>query len=412
MKIRWLTVSLGAGAAIKGLPFLALLMYAAAVGPDEFAQVSMLALAGAWLTLLASGGMEFAATFEERRRISHEGPESLVPAWYTVAPLAVLFGLAFIAFAVLVSFPLGPWLVMTASALVLALIQPELLGRARMRRDEGMLVRFVILPFATGMVVRAAALVVWLPQGANPLWLWVCGDIATALVLAVLVLPRLRSLHLPKPTRAVLSQGRMTVQRSLPWMGTTGLQSALANVDKFVLYPIVSAELFGLYSLAYQLANISNVLASEYNKARLSHWVRQGVQGRMGSLARESLHYFAAMVVGGLIALGIAWFYRDSFPDILTVCAAVLVALLPVMLYIPVENRIAVMCGRTMPLLWATAAGLAASLIVLIALVGAFGIYAGVLATFVGYGVTTICLLPLARTYGESPGLSKGPLSV
>lgn len=396
MQLRWLTVSLSAGAAIKGLPFLALLIYAAVVGPDEFAQVSMLALASAWLMLLASGGMEFASTYEERRRIAHEPPLSLVPAWYATVPIACVFALAFIGFAFLVDFPIGPWLVMTCCALILGLIQPELIGRARMRRDERWLLGYIVIPFAVGTAVRVAALAIGIPAGLNPLWLWVFGDITQAVLLAVAVLPRLRRLHLPRPHPTVLRDGWSTLRQSLPWMGTAGLQSALANVDKFILFPVVSAETFGLYSLAYQLANIANVLASEYNKARLSQWVKQGVQGRRFRLTTETVHYLAVMVVGAVIALVLAWFYRSSFPDIVGICALLLVALTPIALYIPVENRIAIMGGQTMPLLWATAAGVVACLVVIAALVSSLGIGAGIIATLVGYAVTTACLLPVS----------------
>lgn len=398
MKLRWLTVSLSAGAAIKGMPFVALLIYAAVVGPDEFAQVSMLALASAWLMLLASGGMEFATTYEERRRLADRPPISLIPAWYAATPIALCFSVLFVGFALAVGFPIGPWLVMTGCALVVGLIQPALLGRARMRRNEQWLLVYVVAPFTLGLIVRLVALAVGIPVGYNPLWLWVAGDAAQALLLLVLISPRLRHLRLEVPRLRVLREGWATLEKSLPWMGTAGLQSALANVDKFVLYPIVSAELFGLYSLAYQLANIANILASEYNKARLSHWVSQAVEGRTAGFVRESLHFAAAMAVGAIVALGIALFYRDSFPGIIGVCAALLVALTPVALYIPVENRIAILNGRTMPLLWATGVGVVASLVVLFALVTSLGIFAGVIATFVGYAVTTACLVPVARS--------------
>lgn len=129
-------------------------------------------------------------------------------------------------------------------------------------------------------------------------------------------------------------------------------------------------------------------------KARLSHWVSQAVEGRTAGFVRESLHFAAAMAVGAVLALGIALFCRDSFPGIIGVCAALLVALTPVALYIPVENRIAILNGRTMPLLWATGVGVVASLVVLFALVTSLGIFAGVIATFVGYAATTACLVP------------------
>lgn len=412
MKVRWLTVSLSAGAATKGMPFLALLIYAAVVGADEFAQVSMLALASAWLLLLASGGMEFAATYEERRRLAADPPHSLIPAWYANVPVAVLFSAFFVIFALAVGFPIGPWLVMTGCALVLGLIQPELLGRARMRRDERWLVLYVISPFAAGMVVRLAALALGVSAGVNPLWLWVSGDLVQAVLLILLVLPRLRRLNVPAPRLELVRSGWGTLQKSLPWMGTSGLQSALANVDKFVLFPIVSAELFGLYSLAYQLANIANVLSSEYNKARLSHWVRQGIVGRTHSLITDSFHYLAVMVVGAVLAVTIAWFYRDSYPGIVGICAAVVLALTPIAIYIPVENRIAIMNGRTLPLLWATGAGVVASLIALFALVSSIGIFAGVVATFLGYAITTVALLPSVISATRDSGTRKEQLNV
>lgn len=398
--VTWYGVSLAAGGATRGLPFAALLVFAGVVGPDAFAQVSLLAVASAWLTLLASGGLEFTAMFEERRRLAGRTARALLPAWYLALPVSAAAALVFVGFAVLVGFPVAPWLVMVGSAVLVGLGQLPVLGRARIRHDRRALILFVIVPFAAAALARLAALAT---VSQDPLWAWVVGDAVQAALVVAFAVPRALRGGLRRPTGAMLVAGVASSRRSWPWVATAGLQGALANLDKFLLFPLVPAEAFGVYALSYQLANISNILVSEYNKARLGRVVRRSVSGHLASLRAEFAHYLAVLLLGGAAAVAAAFvLFRSSYPDIGWLTAVLVAALLPVALYVPLENQVGVLDGRTSTLAWASAAGVAAGAVVLLSLVGALGVVAGVLATAAGYVGTTGALWLLHRRAAAS----------
>lgn len=401
----WYLTSLIAGAATRGLPFLALLIYAAKLGPDDFAQISMLAVASAWLTLLASGGLEFTAMFGERQRLGGSTPHSLQNAWFVAAPLSLASGLVFVCFALLVGFPLGPWLVMVCSAIVLGLVQLPLLGRARIRHDKRTVALLVVVPFALAASLRLLMLFAVPPDSSiSPLWLWVSGDITQALVVVLLAIPVLLRSKITLPGGQSMREGLAAVRQSGPWLINAGLLGALANLDKFLLYGLVPAEAFGVYALSYQLANIANILVSEYNKARLGSIVRNSIAGLHRSISRETVHYLGVLLVGGVISVSAALvLFQSNYPDVGWLTLLLVCAVLPVALYVPLENQIAVVGGRTTPLAIASAVGVALGAVTLLILVSPLGVIAGVIGTAVGYTVTSGVLLWLLHRSADNP---------
>ncbi|MDZ7576974.1 MAG: hypothetical protein U0904_02180 [Candidatus Nanopelagicales bacterium] len=394
MRMTWYAASLGAGGVTRGMPFLALLLFASQIGPDEFARVAMLAVASAWLTLLSSGGLEFTAIFEERRRLDGRPPRPLAPAWFVALPVAALAGLCFAGFAILVGFPFWQWAVMVGSAVVLGLCQMPVLGRARIRHDKRALIEFVFIPFlAAGLLRIAALIVVGSGSSLDVLWLWVSGDVAQAAIVIIFAIRRIGLAGLRVPTRQTVRDGVATTRRSGPWVLTAGLQGALANLDKFLLYGLVSSETFGVYALSYQLANIANILVSEYNKARYGRIIRQSVSGAVARLAAESGRYLLVLASGGAVSvLGALLLFRPTYPDIGWMTAILVASLLPIPLYVPLENQVAVLDGRTAEVAMASLAGVITGAAVLLALVGNLGVIAGAIGTFCGYAVTTAVL--------------------
>ncbi|MEI6623141.1 MAG: hypothetical protein WCP28_14665 [Actinomycetes bacterium] len=409
----WYVTSLGAGAATRGMPFLALLVFARQLGPNDFAQVSMLAVASAWLTLLASGGLEFTAMFEERRRLDGRAPRALVPAWFVAIPVSVVAGLCFILFALLVGFPMTPWFVMVCSAVVMGLTQLPILGRARIRHDRRAMITFVVVPFTVSNVLRISALLISGDTSSaaaiNPLWLWVAGDITQALLVLLLAVPTMLRIGVRLPSGAMLREGLGSTRKSGPWVVNAGLQGALANLDKFLLFGLVSAEAFGVYALSYQLANIANILVSEYNKARLGRIVRNHVAGTLAPIRAETLHYLAVLVIGGLFSVSAAFvLFRTSYPDIVWLTAILVASVLPIAWYVPLENQVSVIDGRTTVLAIASLVGVVVGAAVLLSLVALIGVVAGVVGTAAGY-VSTTAVLWWFSTHGFRVGTATVP---
>ena len=225
------------------------------------------------------------------------------------------------------------------------------------------------------------------------MWLWVAGDITQVVLVVLFAIPTVLRVGVQVPSTATLREGLASTRKSGPWVVNAGLQGALANLDKFLLFGMVSAEAFGVYALSYQLANIANILVSEYNKARLGRIVRSHVEGTLAPIRAETLHYLAVLVLGGVCSVAGAFvLFRSSYPDIVWLTAILVASVLPIAWYVPLENQVSVLDGRTTVLAIASAVGVAVGAIVLLSLVPSIGVVAGVIGTAAGYLSTTVVL--------------------
>lgn len=254
-----------ANAGIAGGQFVAVLVFAGALPPDGFGYVSIFAVMTMVLSIVAGMGLSAAAQ-QSFFKLPLAEFQNLVSA-IVAAVLLLMLVLAVVA-VVLPSWLLvylnlsRPWVMLALGAgtaqVLVQLVLTVLQTRELMGTYLAMAALQVTIIFASAGIFYATSSTQWqdalLAQAASPL---LCS------VLALIVLKRSHCLRRSIDTlrlRQALAYGLPLVPHQLAgWM--------MSMADRFIIASSLGVAQAGIYSLAFQIAQATNIVSNSFNQA-------------------------------------------------------------------------------------------------------------------------------------------------
>jgi O-antigen/teichoic acid export membrane protein len=381
------------GAVQKGLPLLALPLFAKALSPNEYGAVALLVAIAAVLGALLSLGLEAAvirtsirlasAPVERARFVNAIGLFSI-----TVPLTAALVGAVLLVTSRSLPSELGPGIVLIAfAAVALQTTVTTFLGA--LFRAEERLLPFAIVTCVQAIGGTALSLVLVLGAGAGVSG-WFAGSLSgsAAAVVAGLALLRHRwSLD--------ISWGyiRASLVFGLPLLPHAMSHWALNLSDRLVLGGIAGPESVGIYNVAYQLAASVSLLAVAVHQGVMPLYAEASskaeLRAHLRDLATYQVHLIA--VAGAAVALlgptVVVLFFPASYRDAAQLIPLITLGYVFFGLYLVPADSISLLLGKTRWLWVPSSLAAATNIILNLLLVPSLGATAAALDTAIAYGV-------------------------
>ena len=385
----------------KGIGFLLLPFFAAALQPEGYGQVSLLVTVSAALTTIVSLGLEmavFRSVFTSDRRERSRETATLTTLLLVFPPLATALLAALVIGADIDGLPVGngpvALSVMAAGLTVAATTAPLAVLRATSRVGSYVRLSLLVTALTTGAKVVG---VVVLQEGV---WGWAVADVVSA-ALALIISLRWQARHLTgRPRAADAEQG---LRYGLPLVPHQVAHWGLSLADRLVLGALVGASAVGVYSVGYQIALVAQMVVTELSRASMPAYgeVARGDRDWPALRAVVGRKILASSVVCGLVAM---WGgavvsvvlppgYEGARSYVPWVCLG---AFFISLYYVPM-NLLSLVAGKTGSVWAASAIAALTNVLMNLALIPRFGAIAAAVNTAVGYGVLLALLSLLAR---------------
>lgn len=387
-RIRWLrgwTASvLVASAAQRGGTLASTLYFVRFVGSGHFAAVVPLTPIAPLVNAMVLVGQDQAVL----RRLLHEdngdrlSVRATAQVWSIIIVATLVLGtLVSLGVAVLFHEPLYCTALSTAGGALMSLGQATAISQIRARRRGS---HYVVCYFVYGASsLMARILCHHFGVASRPTW--AIGDAVSGLLLFVVAF----AISPPAWSHGIAYERRAGIRYGLPLLPNMVAQQVLGSGDRWVFSAAgVGAVQLATYVSAYQVANVVNIMLSEVNRSRQHHYVLRR-DGGYDAVERDERRLLLAIVlltavpVAGISAALSVWNFADAFLVTLGISAS----FISIAFYLPAANLFSMTIGRTSALAWASLFGALANMVLNIGLVFSLGIWSGLIANFVGYGV-------------------------
>lgn len=371
----------------KAMGFVLLIAFTRLLTPQEYGEIALLTTVGALLMMAMTLGLEPRIMYAY-----HRFEDDLASYLRTAERVSIVVpaGVAVVLGLVIIGLPLddsGTWIMECTGACLLAAGTTYPYAILRSARRAVAYAAFAVGLLATQVIGRTCFVAVldWGSRG------WAVSDLVTgfaAVVAGPLLTRRLRRASSGHPNRSPAS----VLRNSLPLVPHYLAQWGLSLSDRLILAAFVTTSAVGVYSAIYQIAAVISLMLSEVNRAFMpSYAAHEPGAPAIAPLVRRHLSVtfalYGLLFLAGFAAIELV--FPPEYSDHAELYPALALGALVYGLYFLPMNGLTLIAGVTDKAPAISLSALATNVVLNLALVGTWGVWAAVMATAVGYGVLT-----------------------
>ena len=292
----------------KSVNFLLLPLYTSYLTTADYGIVGIVTALTAFLSIVYT--LSLAGSIN-RFYVEYKRKNKILNALYSTIFITVILNATFWTFVSLIGsklfnylipnidfFPYIFWGIMTVWLLPIYLLYQRILQA----RQNGKKVAFLNLSYTLINIALTVIFIVVLKQKAEGV---IKAQTITALIMAVLIfvifLRKIKWNFSSKLFKRIIKYSLPLIPHSLAGVSST-------MIDRFVINKYLGASEVGIYNIAYQFGNISNVLTSAFNQAYVPWFNEQVKENRKDLIKIVALF---ATIVFSLFSMGISLFSED-----------------------------------------------------------------------------------------------------